>query len=76
MLPLANALHRWACSLSQERKALPAFNHRLADATPLSCARNDCLRRMFRSFAKLHLLTAAGCWTLALIHTYWILGHR
>eukprot|EP00965_Chrysotila_dentata_P167763 5539876-Pleurochrysis_carterae.AAC.1 len=31
---------------------------------------------MFRSFAKLHLLTAAGCLTLAFIHTYWILGHR
>eukprot|EP00965_Chrysotila_dentata_P024818 822759-Pleurochrysis_carterae.AAC.1 len=63
MLPFATALHRWACSLSQERKALPAFTHRLANATPLSCARDDCFKRMFSSFTKLHLLTAAGCWT-------------
>eukprot|EP00965_Chrysotila_dentata_P120754 3993715-Pleurochrysis_carterae.AAC.1 len=67
-------------------RALPQGNDRdlvlnaqlsyLARSTPLSCARDDALRRMFCAVAKLRWLTAAGCLTLALVHTYWMAGHR
>eukprot|EP00965_Chrysotila_dentata_P167486 5530846-Pleurochrysis_carterae.AAC.1 len=34
------------------------------------------MHRMFNSVAKLHLVTAACCLTIMLIHTYWIHGSR
>eukprot|EP00965_Chrysotila_dentata_P167377 5527207-Pleurochrysis_carterae.AAC.1 len=34
------------------------------------------MHRMFNSVAKLHLISAACCFTLMLIHAYWIHGSR
>eukprot|EP00965_Chrysotila_dentata_P155067 5123721-Pleurochrysis_carterae.AAC.1 len=62
--------------MPQERDARTASCHRLALSTPLSCARDDSIRCMFRSVANVHLLSAAGCLTIALLHPYWIIGHR
>eukprot|EP00965_Chrysotila_dentata_P089337 2950139-Pleurochrysis_carterae.AAC.2 len=83
MVPLACTMYpyvsfslRWARTVPQERNARTLPNHRLAHSTPLSCARDDSIRCMFRSIAKVHLLSAAGCLIIALLHTYWILGHR
>eukprot|EP00965_Chrysotila_dentata_P024749 820657-Pleurochrysis_carterae.AAC.5 len=74
--PLVNFSLHWACAMPQERKARTVPNHRLAHATPLSCARDDNIRCIFRSIAKVHLLSAAGCLIIALLHAYWILGHH
>eukprot|EP00965_Chrysotila_dentata_P002290 74880-Pleurochrysis_carterae.AAC.1 len=82
MVPLACTLYpcvrfslQWARAMPQERNARTVPCHRLALSTPLSCARDDSIRCRFRSVANVHLLSAAGCLTIALLHTYWIIGH-
>eukprot|EP00965_Chrysotila_dentata_P114976 3800449-Pleurochrysis_carterae.AAC.1 len=70
---------RWARSPSQgtstQRESVEA-QPLIARATPLSCARADALKRACHSVAKVRFLTAAGCIALALIHSYWLIGHR
>eukprot|EP00965_Chrysotila_dentata_P045536 1512597-Pleurochrysis_carterae.AAC.1 len=61
----------------QDRKARRAYTYRcgaLHNASPLTCARMDAIYRMFTAVVKLHLASAAGCLTIAIIHTYWIHG--
>eukprot|EP00965_Chrysotila_dentata_P130018 4297463-Pleurochrysis_carterae.AAC.1 len=83
MVPLACTLYpcvnfslQWARAMPQERNARTVSSHRLALSTPLSCARDDSIRCMFRSVANVHLISAAGCLSIALLHTYWIIGHH
>eukprot|EP00965_Chrysotila_dentata_P046243 1536963-Pleurochrysis_carterae.AAC.2 len=76
---LRSSLRSWARSPSQgtsvRRESAEPLAH-LARATPLTCAREDARQRAVQSVAKFRFLSATESIALALIHSYWLLGHR